>query len=87
MRFNFGGVLRRLGHYDAAIEQLRAARRLAPEDDDVCVELGLAYMATGAKSEAIESFERAMALNPDSPESKLHLPGLIEQLERSGPPR
>jgi tetratricopeptide (TPR) repeat protein len=81
-RFNFGGVLRRLGRNEAAIAQLQAARRLAPEDDDVCVELGLAYMAAGAKIEAIEAFKRAIALNPGSSEARLHLPGLIEQLER-----
>jgi polyferredoxin/Flp pilus assembly protein TadD len=83
-RYDFGGVLRRLGRNEAAIEQLREARRLAPDDADTCVELGLAYMATGARDEAIESFRRAMALAPDSPESRLHLPGLIEQLEHGG---
>ena len=86
-RFNFGGVLRRLGRNDAAIAELTAARRLAPDDDDVCVELGLAYMAAGAKAEAIEAFKRAMAINPESTESRLHLPGLIEQLERGGASR
>ncbi len=86
-RFNLGGVLRRLGRNSAAIEQFEAARRLAPEDADISIELGLAYQATGEKDKALEAFQRAMALNPDSPESKFHLPGLIRELERAGPPQ
>jgi tetratricopeptide (TPR) repeat protein len=86
-RFNFGGVLRRLGRHTAAIEQLVAARRLAPGDADVAVELGLAYMAQGANDQAVQSFKEAIALDPDSPESRLHLPGLIEGLERPAGPR
>jgi tetratricopeptide (TPR) repeat protein/ferredoxin len=82
-RYNFGGVLRRLGRNDAAIEQLEIARQLMPEDADVCIELGLAYQAIGAKDEAVEAFQRAITLNPESPESKFHLPGLIRELEGS----
>jgi tetratricopeptide (TPR) repeat protein len=81
-RFNYGGVLRRLGRNDAAIEQLSAAQRLAPEDGDVEVELGLAYMVTGADAAAIDAFKRAIAKNPGSAESRLHLPELIERLEQ-----
>jgi len=80
-RFNLGGVFRRLGRNDAAIEQLEIARRLSPEDPDISVELGLAYTATGENDKAIEAFKRAVAQDPDSPESKLHLPGLIRELE------
>jgi Flp pilus assembly protein TadD len=75
-------VLRRLGRNDAAIEQLSAAQRLAPEDGDVEVELGLAYMVTGADAAAIDAFKRAIAKNPGSAESRLHLPELIERLEQ-----
>jgi len=82
-RFNYGGVLRRLGRNDAAIEQLEAARLLLPGDPDVSVELGLAYAAAGRRPEAIGALERAIALDPDSPEARLHLPGLIEELRRS----
>jgi len=84
-RFNLGGVLRRLGRNSAAIEQFEVARRLAPEDADVSIELGLAYQAIGENDKALEAFKRAVALNPDSPESKLYLPGLIKELERTGP--
>ena len=81
-RFNLGGVLRRLGRNDAAIEQLAAASRLTPGDADVYVELGLAYMAAKQPGEARAAFERAIALNPGSTESKTRLPELIEQLGR-----
>ena len=84
-RFNLGGVFRRLGRNGAAIEQLEIARRLAPTDADVSVELGLAYIATGENDKALEALKRAVAQAPDSPESKLHLPGLIRDLERTGP--
>lgn len=80
-RFNLGGVLRRLGRDEAAIEQLEIARRLAPADADVCVELGLAYRAAGENAKAIEALRRAIELNPGSPESQMHLPGLIRELE------
>jgi tetratricopeptide (TPR) repeat protein len=87
LRYNLGGVLRRLGRNGAAIEQLEAARELAPDDFDVHVELGLAYMAAGSNEKAIAALRRAIALNPDSPESRTHLPGLILQLERAAGPR
>jgi tetratricopeptide (TPR) repeat protein/ferredoxin len=85
-RFNFGAVLRRLGRSDAAVEQLSAARRLAPGDAPTAIELGLAYQASGESAMAVRSFREAIALDPDSPESRQHLPGLIEELERSKGP-
>jgi tetratricopeptide (TPR) repeat protein len=87
VRYNFGGVLRRLGRNDAAIEQLLEARRLTPDDADVCVELGLAYMAAGANREALEAFRSAIRLNPDGAEQRLHLPALIDRLEHAAGPR
>ncbi|HJQ98070.1 MAG TPA: tetratricopeptide repeat protein [Candidatus Polarisedimenticolaceae bacterium] len=80
-RFNYGGVLRRLGRSDAAIEQLAAARDLVPNDQDVWVELGLSYAASGRRNEAIDALERAIALNPETPEARMHLPGVIEELK------
>ena len=49
-RLHLGGLLRRLGHTAAAIEQLEAARRLAPDDPATDVELGLACTATVRKT-------------------------------------
>jgi Flp pilus assembly protein TadD len=80
VRFNLGGALRRLERYDEAIAELEIARDLAPDDYDTRVELGLAYMAVGENGRAITELEHAIELNPASPESQLHLPGLIRQL-------
>jgi len=81
-RYNLGGVLRRLGRYGQAVEQLDAAARLRPSDAGTQVELGLAHMADGHAAAASACFERAIALDPDSAESRLHLPDLIRQLQR-----
>ena len=86
-RFNWGAVLRRLHRNEEAIEQLAEARRLAPGDADIAIELGLAYQAAGANDRAIATFKEAIALNPESPESRIHLPELIEQLKRPDAPR
>jgi tetratricopeptide (TPR) repeat protein len=79
-RFNYGGVLRRLGRNDAAVEQLEIARGLMPDDPDVWVELGLAYKDLGRRADAIHAFGRAIALSPENPESQRHLPELIREL-------
>jgi polyferredoxin len=85
-RFNLGAVLRRLGNNDAAIEQLVEARRLAPGDASAAIELGLAYQAAGENDLAIRSLKEAIALDPNGAESVQHLPGLIQELERSTVP-
>ena len=54
------------------------------DDPDVWVELGLSYAAAGRRSEAIDALQRAIALNPETPEARLHLPGLIEELREKG---
>jgi cytochrome c-type biogenesis protein CcmH/NrfG len=54
---------------------------MAPGDADSCVELGLAYRATGRAADAVRMFRLAIELNPDSPESRGYLPGLIRSLE------
>jgi tetratricopeptide (TPR) repeat protein len=79
-RFNYGGVLRRLGRNDAAVEQLEIARGLMPDDPDVWVELGFAYKDLGRRADAIHAFGRAIALSPENPESQRHLPELIREL-------
>jgi tetratricopeptide (TPR) repeat protein/ferredoxin len=81
-RYNFGGLLRRLERHEEAIGQLEAAERLAPTDADTQIELGLAYMAIGESDAAVVHLRSAIALDPDSPESRMHLPGLIRELER-----
>ena len=81
-RYNFGGLLRRLGRHQEAVEQLLAAQSLSPADADTHIELGLAYTALDRKDEAIEALRLAIELDPSSPESRFHLPGLIQQLEQ-----
>jgi Flp pilus assembly protein TadD len=69
---------------EEAIEQLATAERLAPSDADTQVELGLAYMALGENDAALTHLRRAVEHEPDSPESRLHLPELIRRIERTG---
>jgi tetratricopeptide (TPR) repeat protein/ferredoxin len=80
-RFNYGGVLRRLGRTQEALVQLRAAEEIAPSDPETQVELGLALMEAGKDAEALTALRRAVKLAPDTPESRLHLPRLIGELE------
>ncbi len=84
-RYNLGGLLRRLGRNDEAIEQLRIAARLAPDDAATQIELGLAYRAAGQDGEALRSLRRAIELDPTSPESRLHLPEVMRQIEGAFP--
>jgi len=83
-RYNLGGVLRRLSRYEEAARQLERAREQMPSDAAVEVELGLTYAALGRPQDAISALERAIALDPQSPEARLHLPALIREL--SAPP-
>jgi polyferredoxin/tetratricopeptide (TPR) repeat protein len=83
LRYNLGGVLRRLGRLEEAIEQLEVARDRAPGDADTRVELGLAYLAIGANDKAALEIERAIALRgPDHPES-VHLAEVLREIPRS----
>jgi polyferredoxin/Tfp pilus assembly protein PilF len=79
-RYNLGGVLRRLSRYEEAAEQLERARAAMPGDAEVEIELGLTYSALERPADAVTAFERAIALDPNSPESRLHLPSLIREL-------
>jgi polyferredoxin/Tfp pilus assembly protein PilF len=86
-RYNLGGVLRRLGRNAEAIDQLERARERMPGDRDVHVELGLAYAAVERDDEALAALGRAIELDPDNPESRLHLPSLIREISaRRSPP-
>jgi tetratricopeptide (TPR) repeat protein len=80
-RFNYGGVLRRLGRHAEAVDQFAVANRLSPGDPDTLVELGLAYKELGSKREAVAAFKAAIAAAPGRPESQQYLPELIEELE------
>ncbi|UCF69144.1 MAG: tetratricopeptide repeat protein [Acidobacteriota bacterium] len=81
--YNLGGLLRRLGQPAAAIDELLAAAEHLPADADTQIELGLAHAAVGDRESAISALRRAIDLDSESPESRLHLPRLIRELQRS----
>lgn len=49
---------------EGAIDVLRRALDLAPENERVCYHLGLAYADKGAYREALAYYDRAVALDP-----------------------
>jgi tetratricopeptide (TPR) repeat protein len=82
-----------LGRRAPAARSQRGGNRAAargpgsvPGRPEVYVELGLASMAEGAKADAVDAFQRAIALAPDSAESRVHLPELIRQLTSATEP-
>jgi len=79
--YNLGGLLRRLDRNEEAIEHLEIAARRVPDDADTQIELGLAHAALGRNDEAASALRRAIELDPESPESRLHLPEVIRQIE------
>jgi len=85
-RYNLGGLLRRLGRPAEATVELEIAARLAPGDAATQIELGLALAESGRTAEALRAIRRAIDLDPDAPESRLHLPQLIRQLEQETTP-
>jgi Flp pilus assembly protein TadD len=85
--YDLGGALRRMGRSDESIEELERAASLAPGDFDTAVELGLACAAAGRKDEAIRELRRAIALRPEAPESTMHLPQVIHDLESGVSPK
>ena len=53
--------------WDQAVEEFKAAAKLAPEDSLIQANLGVAYSQTGSYKEALLSFEKALRLGYDSP--------------------
>jgi tetratricopeptide (TPR) repeat protein len=60
------------GYYDGIIEQPKKAAeayegivRLAPTDDEACVELGDAYWKCGQHEAALDAYIRAVTINPE----------------------
>lgn len=63
-------VLRRQGHYAAAIAQLQAAMERDPRNTSYALELGSTEMAAGRYGKAGRMFQRALALDPDNVPAK-----------------
>src|SRR5690349_6599541 len=57
---NLGFALYQNGNYRAAVDRLKRAAKLAPQDERVLNNLGLAYCRLGKIDEAYKAFTRAM---------------------------
>lgn len=73
----FGSYLLATGQQDAALEQLREAGRLAPEQASTQYNLGLMYMKKKDYAQALVYAHKAYALG-------FPLPGLKNQLKKAG---
>lgn len=73
----FGGYLLALGEIDSALEQLREAARLEPENGTTHYNLGLLYLRKQDYARARESAQKAYALG-------FPLPGLKNKLVAAG---
>lgn len=67
-----------LGNYGAAISDCEAASRLRPGSADLLGTLGRLYEDAGQKQKAIETYRRALALNPNQPEARDGLKALTK---------
>ena len=64
-------VLRRQGHYDAAITQLKSALERDPRNTIYAFELGATEAMAGRYAEVEHMLQRAQALDPDNIQAKL----------------
>ena len=60
-----GELLEQRGEIDAALDALRAAAAVAPENADVQFTLAYALQRAGLTDEAIAAFEAGLALDPN----------------------
>lgn len=71
--FNSAGIALRMGDYESAIASLKKAlkllnKKVVPSEtlSDYHYNLGIAYYKSGNRGEALENFQKAASLNPDS---------------------
>lgn len=83
-RAAYGAYLAREGMVDAAIDELQAAVRLAPEDAGPATELGIAYLLAGRSAEGILALEEALGRAGDDVGWLRALLGLAMALEGRG---
>jgi tetratricopeptide (TPR) repeat protein len=81
---HLGRVLWKQNSDEAALEEIRRASQLAPDDADIQADFGLALQLIGRVPEAIEQFHKALRMNPNNAEVHANL-GLA--LLASGRPR
>ncbi|MGH7477063.1 MAG: tetratricopeptide repeat protein [Longimicrobiales bacterium] len=75
-RLQYGAYLARAGLFEEALEQLAAARDLAPEDPTVYGELATAHALKGDHGAAIRELDHALELEPDDAWNRILL-GLL----------
>ncbi len=68
-----------------AVKDLQEASRLEPEASEIQNHLGLAYAAAGNDAEALQSFERAVALDCENEAAQRNLSGAKEFREAKKP--
>jgi tetratricopeptide (TPR) repeat protein len=81
-RYNLGALLRRIQRPEQAIDHLRIADGLTPDDPQTNWELGLAYADAGGEDQALHHLRRAVALSPNNVEFRAHLANLTGGLRR-----
>jgi tetratricopeptide (TPR) repeat protein len=59
-----------LGNFGAAINDCETASRMKPGNADLLGTLGRLYEDAGQKQKAIETYRRALAINPNQPEAR-----------------
>jgi Flp pilus assembly protein TadD len=62
----YGAYLSREGYLDQAVQELSAARELAPDDAEVMYELGVAYALAEDWDLAADALADAVRLNPEN---------------------
>jgi tetratricopeptide (TPR) repeat protein len=60
----------------AAVDELAAAARLEPSDDQIQYELGVAHQMAGNKDAAVTAWQKALSANPKRIDSALNLSGI-----------
>ncbi|MEO8959719.1 MAG: tetratricopeptide repeat protein, partial [Rudaea sp.] len=72
-----GNVLRRQGHFDAAIDSMQQALVLDPRNSGLAATLAETCAAIGHYSEAERYYQRAIALDPDNVQAKVLYSNII----------
>lgn len=78
-----GIVLLELDEPQDAIEALRAATTIAPNDPEAWLQTGIALMTDGRLEEASEAFKAAVRLRPDNARALVDLGNVLFMLGRS----
>jgi Flp pilus assembly protein TadD len=72
-----GAILLRANRIELAVAHWRAAAELVPDDWLVHANYAQALLAAGRRDEAKQRFQRALQLNPEQPQAKAALEGLL----------